>query len=171
MSRRILAVCAVGAMLVPAIPCLAGNDQEFHAVVSAIETRYGVQHMRIPMLGFATFCLRVAGTPGTASLKIAVFENIRRAKEISSESLEQSIQTAVGDRWKPLVRVRSRDDGELTMVYTNPGDKQLKVLVVAIQEDQATVVQTRVKASQMQKWMRAPEDAGDLHGELSADMN
>jgi hypothetical protein len=170
-SRGILAVCAVCAMLVLAIPCLGGNDQEFHAVVSAIETQYGAPPMRIPMLGFATFCLRLAGTPVTAGLKIAVFENIRRANEISSESLEQSIQMAVGDRWKPLVRVRSRDDGELTMVYTNPGDKQLKVLVVAIEEDQATVVQARVKASQMRKWMRAPEAAGDLHGELSADMN
>jgi hypothetical protein len=157
-----LAVCAV---LILAIPCLGGNDQEFHAVVSAIETQYGVRHMHIPLLGFATFCLRVAGTPGTAGLEIAVFQNIRRSNEISSESLEQSIQAAVGDRWKPLVRVRSRDDGELTMVYTNPDDKQLKVLVVAIQGEDATVVQAKVKASQIRKWMREPEDAAHMSGD------
>ena len=157
-----LAICALCGVLVLAIPCLGGSDQEFRAVVNAIETQYGVHHMRIPMLGFATVCLHVAGTPGTAGLKIAVFENIRRTTEISNESLEQSIESAVGDRWKPLVRVRSRGDGELTMVYTNPDDKELKVLVVAIQVDQATVVQAKVNASQIRRWMREPEDAGRL---------
>jgi hypothetical protein len=166
-----LAIFALCGVLILAIPCPGGSDQEFHAVVTAIETQYGVHHMRIPMLGFATFCLRIAGTPGAAGLKIAVFEDIRRGNEISSESLEQSIEAAVGERWKPLVRVRARDDGELTMVYTNPDDKELKVLVVAIQEDQATVVQAKVKASQIRRWMRDPEDAADLYGESNMETN
>lgn len=165
------AICALCAMSILAIPCLGGNDPEFQAVVTAIETQYGVHQMRIPMLGFATFCMRIAGTPGTAGLKIAVLQNIRRPNETSDESLEQSIEGAVGGRWKPLVRVRSREDGELTMVYTNPDDKQLKVLVVAIQEDQATVVQAKVDASQIRKWMHEPEDAADLHGQFNMDMN
>jgi hypothetical protein len=166
-TRRMFAVCAV---LIFTLPCLGGNDQDFHAVVTAIETQYGVHDLRIPLLGFATFCLRVAGTPGTAGLKIAVFQHIRRS-EISSESLEQSIEAAVSDRWKPLVRVRSRDDGELTMVYANPDDRQLRVLIVAVEGDGATAVQAKVKASQIRKWMRDPEDAAHLDGELGLDMN
>lgn len=162
---------AVFAVLLLAMPCLAGNDQDFRAVVSAIETQYGVHHMRIPMLGFATFCLRVAGTPGMAGLKIAVFQDIRRGDQITAESLEQSIESAIGGHWRPLVRVRSRNDGELTMIYANPNDKELKVLIVSLERDDATVVQAHVKASQIRKWMNDPDDAGDLHGTFSMDVN
>jgi hypothetical protein len=162
-KRRVLKVCTVCVVCaLLAIPCCADNDSDFQAVVRAIEAQYGVHHMRIPMLGFATLCLRVAGTPGAAGLKLAVFENVR-SKEISSASLEQAIQTAVGDRWKPLVRVRSRDEGELTMVYTNPADKEVRVLIVAVDGNNATVVQTKVKASQIEKWIHDPEDATHIH--------
>lgn len=162
MIRRSVFACAVLAL---AIPCLGGNDQDFHAVVNAIETQYGVHHMRIPLLGLATLCLRMSGTPGSAGLKIAVFEHMGSANGLSDGSLEQAIARAIGGHWAPLVKVRSRADGELTMVYANPDAKQIQVLVVAVEKDEATVVQTKLKASEMLKLMREPENAAEFRGE------
>jgi len=53
-SRRALDILLVVAL---AIPCFAG-DREFNSVVSTVETQYGVHKMHIPLIGFATFCLR-----------------------------------------------------------------------------------------------------------------
>jgi hypothetical protein len=163
---------ALSAVLILAIPCLAGSDREFNAVVKAIETQFGVHPMRLPLLGFATFCFRVAGTPRTSGLKIAVFEHVRSANDVSGYSLEQSVESAIGDRWRPLVRVRSRGDGELTLVYANPGDKNLQVLVFAVSGDDATVVQAKVKPSQIRKWIYEPDDTTDFRsGEFNMDVN
>jgi hypothetical protein len=163
-TRRVLVVCAV---LVLAVPCLAGNDREFDALVKTIETQYGVRHTRIPLLGFATFCLRVAGTPGAAGLKIAVFNDALNSNTVSADAFEQSVATAIGNGWHPLVRARSRDDGSVTMIYTNPDAKELQVLVVTLGGNDATIVQTKLKTSQIWKWIREPQDAVDRNDDPS----
>lgn len=155
MNRRALAVVFAIAL---AAPCFGGNDAEFHAVVRTIETQYGVRHMRIPFLGLATFCLKVGRVPGASGLKLAVFDHLPRQPEISDEAFKRALEAAIGDSWRPLVRVRSRDGSELTMVYTNPSDKDLRMLIVCLEPDDATVVQTKVKASQIRKWIQQPDE-------------
>ena len=154
--KRALAVLFISLL---AIPCFGGNDAEFHAVVNTIETQYGTHHMHIPFLGFATFCMRVAGVPGTAGLKLAVFDRLPQ-NDISEEALQHSIEAAIGESWQPLVRVRSKGDKELTIIYAVPSEKEIRVLVVSIEQNDATVVQAKVKASQIRKWIEHPDSAG-----------
>lgn len=168
MTRRLLAVCAV---LVLATPCFGGSDRDFNALVKTIETEYGVRHMRIPLLGFATFCLRVAGTPGSAGLKIAVFNDVLNSNAVSVDSFEQSVETAIGTKWHPLVRARSRNDGNVTMIYANPDAKELQVFVVTLNGNDATIVQTKLKTSQIWKWIGKPQDAVDLESDPPAHAN
>jgi hypothetical protein len=148
---------AVVVLLFAAMPCFAGKDRNFHAVVTAMETQYGVRHVHIPLLGFANFCARVAGAPG---FKIAVFEHVRGATGMSPDSLADSMQAAIGTDWHPLVRVREK--GEFTIIFANADSKKLRALIVCLDDEDATVVETKVKVSQIQKWMRDPEDARDL---------
>ncbi len=155
MIRRALAVLFA---ITLAVPCFGGNDAEFHAVVKTIETQYGVHHMRIPFLGFATVCLKIARIPGASGLKLAVFNHLPQDSGMSEEALQESIEASIGNTWRPLVRVRSNDDNNLTMVYANPSDKELRVLVVYIDPNAATVVQTKVKASQIRKWIQQPDE-------------
>lgn len=157
MIRRAVASIAALAMLSVPIPCLAAKGQDFGAVVAAMETQYGVHHMHIPLLGFATLCVRVAGAPG---LKIAVFEHAGDAKGMSPDSLADTMQAVIGPAWHLLVRVREK--GQFTIIFTNATDKKLKALIVCLDGEEATVVEAGVKVSQLQKWMRDPEEARDL---------
>jgi hypothetical protein len=157
-TRGALVVCAV---LVLAIPSFGGSDQEFNALVKTIEVQYGVRHMHIPLLGLATFCLRVAGTPGTAGLKIAVFDGTLGTNRVSADSFEQSVNAAVGSEWHAIVRARSREDGSVTMIYARPTAKEMALLVVTLDRNDATIVQTKLKTSQIWNWMREPQNAVD----------
>jgi hypothetical protein len=163
-SRRALALVFAIAV---AVPCFGGNDAEFHAIVRTIETQYGVHHMRIPFLGFATVCLKVARIPGASGLKLAVFDHLPKESGISDEALQESIEATIGNTWRPVVRVRSNDDNNLTMVYANPSDKEMRVLVVYIDANAATVVQTNLKASQIRKWIHQPDEV--THGADNGD--
>jgi hypothetical protein len=159
MMRRLLVLGVVFAL---AIPCFGGSkSREFNALVKAIETDYGVRRVRIPLLGFATFCVRVAGTPGTAGLKIAVFDDLGDSNAPLGDSFQQSVEAAMGSAWHPLVRARSPKDGDVVLIYVNPDPKDLEVLIVWVGEDQATVVQTKLKNSQIRNWITHPQDAVD----------
>jgi hypothetical protein len=146
-------------------PCFGGGDADFHAVVRTIELQYGIHHIRIPF-GLATFCLKVAQVPGASGLKIAVFDHLGdrsgdhlgHPDGIANGELEQSIESSIGNTWHPLVRVRSNGDGELTLVYTNPSDKDLHALIVCIESDTATVVQAKVTIAQIRKWIEQPDE-------------
>jgi hypothetical protein len=156
MKRSLIAVCTV---LMLAAPCFAKRDNQFRSLVKAIEKQYGTHHMRIPFLGLATFCMRVGRVPGAAGLKIAVFEHLPNSGVASNDSFQKSVQTIVGSDWHPLVRARSGEDGNLTMIYTNPDQQELRLLVVSVEGTEATVVQAKLKKSQIWKWIRKPEDA------------
>lgn len=165
MMRRIVVACAV---LLLAAPCFARRDDEFHALVKAIETQYGVHHVRIPFLGLATFCMHVARVPGTAGLKIAVFEDLPESDVASKGAFQESVEKIVGSEWHPLVTARSRDDGSVTMIYTNPDRQELRLLIVSIEGTDATVVQTKVQKAQVWKWMSHPKEAVEHDGGSSA---
>jgi hypothetical protein len=167
MTRRLLAVCAI---FVVAVPCFGGRDKEFHALVKTIEAQYGVRHVHIPFFGLATFCLRVARVPGTAGLKIAVFENLPNSDVAANDAFQEAVQAAIGSRWHPVVRARSRDDGDLTMIYADPDAKQMWLLIVAAEGGEATVVQAKLKTAQIRKWLKEPQETADrdTHDPLQA---
>jgi len=139
-----------------AAPSFGAADPEFHAVVRSIETQYGVHHLRIPF-GLATLCLKIAQVPGASGLKIAVFNNFSQAEIPSDGEFEESIESTMGSGWLPVVRVRSNHD--LTLIYANPSDKDIRALIVCLQSHVATVVQTKVTASQLRKWIEQPDEA------------
>lgn len=153
MKRRALISLFV---LIFAVPCF-GGDPEFHAVVRTIEAQYGVHHMHIPF-GLATFCLKVAQVPCMSGMKIAVFDHLSRANSITNAAFEDSIEAMVGSAWRPLVRVRSNDNKQLTLVYANPSNKDLHALIVCIDADNATVVQAKVSVAQIRKWIAKPDE-------------
>jgi len=165
MTRRIVAVCA---LFVLAAPCFGKKDNQFHALVKTIERQYGVHHARIPFLGLATFCMRVGHVPGAAGFKLAVFENLPKTDVAGNDSFQTSVQKIIGSAWHPLVRERSRNDGSVTMIYTNPDAEQLRLLIVSIEGSEATVVQAKLRKEQIWKWMSQPEDAVQHDGKPSA---
>ena len=153
MSRRALDILLVVAL---AAPCFA-NDREFKSVVNTMETQYGVHQMHIPLLGFATFCLKMAGTPGASGLKLAVFQHMPRPRGSSDQEFEEKVTASLGPSWQRFVRVRSREDNQFTIIYTNGGEKDVEMMIVAIQPDNATVVQVKLKASDLKRWIDDPE--------------
>lgn len=158
MKRLLIALCTV---LLLAAPCFANSDNQFHSLVKAIEQQYGTQHVSIPFLGLATFCMRVGRVPGAADLKVAVFGNLPNSGVASNDSFQRSVEKIIGSAWHPLVRARSRNDGNVTMIYTNPDHQELRLLVVSIDGTEATVVQAKLKKSQIWNWISKPEDAID----------
>lgn len=133
-----------------------GADHEFRSVVHAIEAHYGVRHMHIPLLGAALFFVRPEGVSG---LKLAVFENFNGPT--SREDISRVVEGSLGPGWYPFVRVRSKDDGETTLIYANPSDGKLRMMIVNVEPSEATVVELKLSDRGIRQWLKEPEEAAE----------
>jgi hypothetical protein len=152
--------------------CLLGAgaqaaDREFTEVVRVICDEFHTRPTSIPMFGLVNLVTAVVHPAGTRHIDLAVFEHLSD-HDRQGRNLPESILNAVGRSWKPFVQVRSRRDGraETVFVYMRQEGKEWKLLVTAIERDEATVVQLLLNPDALARWLAAPEDsARHWHGD------
>lgn len=127
------------------------RDREFRGVVNAIEHTYGVHHMHIPLLGVAMFFARPEGVSG---LHLAVFEGFNTLAD--TDDVRRVVENSLGEGWFPFVRVRSRDNGETTLIYANPSGGKMRMMIVNLEPSEATVVELNLSERAIKAWLREP---------------
>jgi hypothetical protein len=161
-SRRMTLTCALlspVALFIFAAPA-AAKDREFDAVVRHIETTYRTKRVRVPFMGLARFVVRVAKPEGVKSFKLATFENLSAADPAAEARLGEVLRGALKSDWRPLVRVRSRRDGSQAHVYLRDDGKDVRLLVVSVEPEEATVIRVRLGRATLLKWMDDPSRLG-----------
>ena len=128
-----------------------GRDRDFRGVVNAIEHTYGVHHLRIPLLGVAMFFARPEGVSG---LHLAVFEGFDTPADM--DEVCRVVESSLGEGWYPFVRVRSRDDGETTLIYANPSGGKMRMMIVNLEPSEATVVELNLSERAIKAWLSEP---------------
>jgi len=151
-----------------AAPAVYAKGDDFNSVVKMIEDFYRVKHVGIPFLAKAgmkvtTTAARIKG--GTArrlaeagSIKLAVFEN--QAFNGDFLKFRGSLNSALNETWMPLIQTFSATNAEQTYIYLrNAGDKT-HVLVITIDERDATVVQVTLSQKNLALLLKDPEGTG-----------
>src|SRR3712207_4416403 len=110
-------------------PASARAD-EFDAVVKRVRAACGGKKVRIPFLGLAGFATKLVRPAGVKSFKLAVFEDVTRAGDVSG--LGAAIGESLGPGWRPLVRVRSGRGAGQTHVYIREAGDNLKLMIVTL---------------------------------------
>jgi hypothetical protein len=133
-------------------------DREFSEVVRVISDEFHTSPMRIPMFGLVNLVTAAVHPAGTRHIDLAVFEHLS-ARDRDGRNLSESILSAVGRSWKPFVQVRTRKNGyeETVLIYMRQEGKEWKLLVTAVQRDEATVVQLLLNADALARWVKSPE--------------
>ena len=145
----------------------ADND-DFKSVVKMIEHFYGVKHQGIPFLAktgmkVATTAARIKGGDAkriaeAGSVKLAVFEDQRFNGDFTK--FRSSLNAALNDTWMPLIQTLSAKDEEQVYIFLrNAGDKY-DVLVITIEQRDATVVQVTLSQKNLALLLKDPEGTG-----------
>jgi len=159
---------AVFVVCIASVPVVHAKGDDFNSVVKMIEDFYRVKHVGIPFLAkagmkVATTAARIRG--GTArrlaeagSIKLAVFENQEFNGDFSK--FRTSLNQALNVSWMPLIQTISAAGEEQTYIFLrNAGDKT-NVLVITIDERDATVVQVTLSAKNLALLLKDPEGTG-----------
>jgi hypothetical protein len=161
-------IIAIFVVCFTSAPVVHAKGDDFNSVVKMIEDFYNVKHVGIPFLAKAG--MKVASTAarikgGTArrlaeagSMKLAVFEN----QEFNGDfaKFRSSLNQALNVTWMPLIQTLSAGGEEQVYIFLrNAGDKT-NVLVITIDERDATVVQVTLSAKNLALLLKDPEGTG-----------
>lgn len=153
-------------LISPSIVHAKGDD--FNSVVKMIEQFYGVKHLGIPFLAkagmkVARTAARVKG--GTAkqiaeagSIKLAIFEDQNFAGEFTK--FRSTLNAALQQTWSPLIQTISGTGGEQVYIFLREDGKKFNVLVITIEQRDATVVQATLSPKNLARLLQDPEGTG-----------
>lgn len=145
----------------------AAKGDDFNSVVKMIEQFYGVKHEGIPFLaragmGAARTAARIKG--GTArqiaeagSIKLAVFED----QNFNGEFLKfrNTLNAALSETWLPFVQTVSGAT-EQNYIFTREANDKYVVLMVSIEQRDATVIQVTLSPANFARLLKDPEGTG-----------
>ena len=140
------------------------KGDDFNSVVKMIEQFYGVKHEGIPFLARAGMKVgRIKGGQArriaeAGSIKLAVFEDQTFAGEFMK--FRRTLNAALNETWMPLVQTLSTTDAEQTYIFTREAGEKFNVLVITIEQREATVVQVTLSPKNFARLMKDPEGTG-----------
>jgi hypothetical protein len=118
-----------------------GGGHEFDRLVRAIESHYGTRHTSIPFMGWANLFVKVSHPDGAAGFHLAVFENLKSTGDEWAER-DRFIES-LSDGLRPLVRTKSRRNGECSYILAGASPKSTQMLLVTFSRDEATAMQVK----------------------------
>jgi hypothetical protein len=146
---------------------LAKGD-DFNSVVKMIEQFYRVKHEGIPFLAkagmkVATTAARIKGGEArriaeAGSVKLAVFED--QAFNGDVMKFRGSLNEALNVTWMPLVQTLSATENEQVYVFLKEAGDKFNVLVITIDQRDATVVQVTLSPRNLALLLKDPEGTG-----------
>src|SRR5215213_91647 len=155
------------ALLLMCVPVNASGD-DFNSVVNMIEKFYRVKHQEIPFLAkagmkVATTAARIKGGEAkriaeAGSVKLAVFED----QEFNGDFMKfrASLNEALNVTWMPLVQTLSGKDSEQVYIFLKDAGDKFNVLVITIEQRDATVVQVTLSPKNLALLLKDPEGTG-----------
>jgi hypothetical protein len=129
----------------------AGDD--FNNIVHHIEAAYHVHRNYRFLMGFAGFVVKVSSLGGAKDFKMAIFENQHLFASEPDARLDEIMQSAAESGWQPLVRSFSRRSGEHNYIYAQPRSKDLRLLIVNVEPDEAVFIQVKINPDRLSEFI------------------
>ena len=126
---------------------------DFGRIVHHIEASYHVHRNHRFLFAFAGLVVRFWHVAGVKSMKMAYFENQHLDGTDTDKKLDEIVARAGQSGWQPMVRSVSRRSGEHVYIYAQNAGKDLKLLVVNVEPEEAEVIQVKVDPKRLEEFI------------------
>lgn len=154
-SRRTFSFASgliIAALLAPAQNAFAKDD--FGKIVHHIEANYHVHRQHRWVMGLAGFTVKFWHFAGVKSLKGAIFENQQFVNAASDTRFDEIVRAAMESGWQPMVQSWDRHTGERTYIYAQDLGRDMKLLVVSLEANEAVVLQVKVETKKLNDFIQ-----------------
>ena len=157
MKRNKLNVFAV-LFLTACVAFACGTDtayayDDFGRMVHHIEATYHVHRSHRFLLGCAGFVVKFWHVGGVKSLKLAAFEDQQFTVHQDDGKIDEIARHAIENGWQPVVQSFSHRSGEHNYVLARTEGKDLKLLILNLESNEANVVQVKVDPKKLDQFL------------------
>jgi hypothetical protein len=135
-------------------PDLEAAEDDFGGIVHHIETEYHVHRNYRFFMAFAGIAVKLSHFAGVKSCKMAIFENQHLLGAASDAQLDGIVQSTGKSGWQPLIKNFSRRSGERNYIYAQSSGKDLKLLMISVEPDEAVVAQLKIDANKLSQFIK-----------------
>jgi hypothetical protein len=154
---RILSCLLISGALMTAAIAHPAPDRDFDGVVDGLEQHYGISGHRIPMMGFAGFCARLATHGGVKGLQVAEFKELGGGS-VEADDISRVIGEQLGSEWRPVVKDHERHGLDQTVIFVRPAGHAMRLLIANYEQGELNVVRVELDGEELAKWMKGPGD-------------
>jgi hypothetical protein len=168
MKKVPLKISVAIVLAVVASTAVHAKGDDFGSVVKMIEKFYRVKHQGVPFLAkagmkVATTAARIKGGQAkriaeAGSIKLAVFEDQEFDGDFTK--FRASLNESLNASWTPLVQTLSAATQEQNYIFLRSAGDKFNVLVITIDQRDATVVQVTLSEKNLALLIKDPEGTG-----------
>ena len=89
-----------------------------------------------------------------------MFENLQFSRETLDAEMQSMMRSSFGEEWSPILRVRSRGEGEQVYMYMREAGTSVKVAFVTINKENAAIVRATFNPDKLADFMENPKIFG-----------
>ncbi|MEZ5427924.1 MAG: hypothetical protein R2747_16760 [Pyrinomonadaceae bacterium] len=142
-----------------AVPVARAGGNEYDAVCDHLKNRYQAKKVKIPFMWLARAAVGIVRPAGVKSFKVTIFRDLKFSRETLDREMQSVMHDAFSQEWSPILRVRSREGEQVYMNMREMGDS-VKILVVTIDRDEATVIRARFNPEKLANFINDPKIFG-----------
>lgn len=155
----ILAAAAVLFFCFFASPAALAGGNEYDAVCDHLKKQYKAKKVKIPFLWLARAVVGIVRPAGVKSFKVTVFRDLQFSRDTLDEEMRSVMRDSFGSEWSPILRVRSRA-GEQVYMNMRESGKNVKILLVTIENREATVIRAKFNPDKLARFIENPKIFG-----------
>jgi hypothetical protein len=159
MRTGVISTAAVVLTLAMSPATAEAGDRSFSSLAELIQSRYNGKRQGIPLLGLARFAVRVVKPAGVKNFKLVMLKDLDLSPEGAS-GFHASFAEKIDPVWRPLVRYAASKRRQWTYVYAQHLSKDVKLLIVTLQQREAYIVQLKFSPERLIKFMEEPSIMG-----------
>ena len=138
----------------------SASGGEYDKIVKHLKTKYQAKKIKIPLMFFARFAVKIIRPAGVKSFSITLFEDLKFSKETLDAEMQTAMRDSFGADWTPILRVRSRDGEQIYMYMRDAGKDAVKISLVTIDKEQAAVIRATINPDKLAEFMDNPKIFG-----------
>jgi hypothetical protein len=138
----------------------SAGSREFEQLVQSLETQHHRKRTRVPMWRLLRPMVKTAAPAGVKTVDMATFEGGDFFNSDAGSQFELDLERIFAAGWQPMVRSLSRRDEEQTWIYARPKGKDLQLMILTQEPDDAVVIEALLRPQSLGKWLENPAELG-----------
>jgi hypothetical protein len=147
------------AVLIFVVDNAHAQSKAYDKITNHLETKYQAKKVKIPFMWLAKMAVKIVRPAGVKSFNVTLYENLTFSKTTLDAEMQAAMKDSLGSEWSPIVRVRSRE-GQQVYMYMHDEGENVRLMFVAIDQQNATVVRAKFNAERFVEFLNNPKIFG-----------